>query len=303
MIKRLLPLLLLCSLLLSLLPMVASGLGVSITSDADFFSKLNLNTKGLEQVKTAVGKSDYTTAKQALLQFYKDKFSTLEAKPNGGASDHAVFMAMNDVWAFSENYISGVEITSSGYEAYTLNLGSNLHGIYVLDQIYATTDGVAICTSESENPPQLEIYSSNGTLLTTLPAIEDTSVRPGKDLSMNYGGMQRMYAKHWPNVGGNKPYSTSSMRAYVRFDSNQIPSNAHSAKLKLYARRSPGNADGVLVEDSLYLCAFQCYSTNWSEDSLTWDSLISGKGIGHYSYHGLPGGFDWVNPMELLRNG
>ena len=174
--------------------------GVSISSDSQFFSKLNLNCKGLEAVKAAVSKSDYTTAKQALLDYYKSAFSAYEAKPFSTGTDNRVFMAMNDVVCFSEEYITGQWIPSKTYEPYTFDLGSNLNGIYVLDQIYMTTDGVGVQTSESENPPQLSLYSSNGTLLKTIPAIEDTSVRPGKDLSAGYGSLTVMYAKHWPDT-------------------------------------------------------------------------------------------------------
>ncbi len=295
MFKRFISLFLLLALLLSLLPVV-HGAGVRITSDAEFFSKLDLNRSGLEKVKTATGKADYTTAKKELLNYYKKTFSGYEAKPFSGTSDNRVFMAMNDVVGFSEDYIDGVWVSSTTYEPYTLNLSSNINGIYVLDQIYATTDGVGITTSESSTPPQLSLYSSDGTLLKTITAIEDTAVRPGKDLSAGLGSSTVMYAKHWPDTKNNLPYSSSSTRCYIRFDTTQIPSNARTAKLTVYCKRSPGNADKVLVEDSLYLCVFQSYCTNWSEDTLTWDSLISGRSVGHYSYNGLSGGFDWKKP-------
>ncbi|MBP3413218.1 MAG: heparinase II/III family protein, partial [Oscillospiraceae bacterium] len=296
MIRRLISVLLLCGLLISLMPVSGAERGVSLETDAEFFGKLNLNIKGLEQVKSAVGKGDYTTAKKQLLSYYKGKFADLEASSATGATDSRLFMAMNDVWCFSEEYLSGVEVTATDYSPYTLGLGSDLSGIYILDQIYATVDGVAITTSESSTPPQLELYASNGVLLKTLTAIEDTSVRPGKDLSMNYGGMNVMYAKHWPDTAKGLPYSGATMRAYVRFNAAEIPSDARTAKLKVYAKRSPGNPDRVLVEESLYLAVFQCYCTNWSENSLTWDSLIKGNAVGHYSYNGLAGGFDWKKP-------
>ena len=297
MIKRFLGICLLFAMLLSTFP-VAQGAqrGVSITNDKDFFAKLNLTATGLEKVKSAVNKGDYITAKAELLTYYQKTFENYEAEPFSGTSYHAVFMAMNDVWAFSENYINGVEVTATSYTPYTLNLGSNLNGIYVLDQIYATVDGVGIATSESNNPPRLELYGSNGTLLKTITATEDTAVRPGKDLSAGLGTSTVMYAKHWPDTKNNLPYSSSTTRCYVRFDTTQIPSNTKSAKLTVYCKRSPGNSDKVLVEDSLYLCVFQSYCTNWSEDTLTWDSLVSGNYVGHYSYDGLEGGFDWKKP-------
>ena len=285
---------LLLALLLTLPPVVHGA--VSITTDADFFAKLNLNRSGLEQVKAAVAKKDYSSAKAELLRYYQQTFAAYEPKPQSSASAKRVFMTMNDVWAFSEDYIDGVDVTSTTYEPYTLDLSSNLNGIYVLDQIYTTVDGVAIATSESSTPPELALYSSNGTLLKTLTATEDTCVRPGKDLSAGYGSATTIYAKHWPDSAKGLPYSSASTRCYLRFDATQIPSNARTAKLTVYCKRSPGNVGGPLVEDSLYLCAFQSYCTNWSEDSLTWDSLVSGHFVGHYSYDGLAGGFDWKKP-------
>ncbi len=290
--RRILALLL--ALLLTLPPMVHGA--VSIATDADFFAKLNLNRSGLEKVKAAVAKKDYSSAKKELLSYYQQTFASYDAKPFSGTSEKRVFMAMNDVWCFSEDYIDGVEVTSTSYAPYTLDLSSNLNGIYILDQIYATVDGVAIATSESSTPPELALYGANGVLLKTLTATEDTCVRPGKDLSANYGSATTIYAKHWPDTAKGLPYSSATMRCYLRFDASQIPSNARTAKLTVYCKRSPGNADKVLVEDSLYLCAFQSYCTNWSEDSLTWDSLVSGRAISHYSYNGLSGGFDWKKP-------
>ncbi|MBR6826531.1 MAG: hypothetical protein IKM59_08305, partial [Oscillospiraceae bacterium] len=295
MMKRLIAVCLLIAMVMTLLPAV-HGAGVRITSDAEFFSKLDLNRSGLEKVKFAVGKADYTTAKKELLTYYQNAFANYDAKPFSGASDEKVFMAMNDVVAFSEYYINGQWITSTSYEPYTFELSGNLNGIYVLDQIYATTDGVGIATSESNNPPQLSLYSDTGALLKTITAIEDTAVRPGKDLSAGYGSANVIYAKHWPDTKNNLPYSSGSSRSYIRFDSNQIPANAKSATLTVYCKRSPGNADKVLVEDALYLAVFQSYCTNWTEDTLTWDSLVSGHYVGHYSYNGLPGGFDWKKP-------
>ena len=68
MIRRFISILLLCGMILSVMPVSAAERGVSIQTDGEFFNKLNLNTKGMEQVKTAVGKSDYATAKKHLLQ-------------------------------------------------------------------------------------------------------------------------------------------------------------------------------------------------------------------------------------------
>ena len=197
--KRWITICLVVAMLLSGLPMVRGAeRGVSISSDSQFFSKLNLNRKGLEAVKAAVSKSDFTAAKQALLDYYKSCFSVYDAKPFSSGTDNRVFMAMNDVVCFSEEYIDGQWIPNRTFEPYTFDLGSNLNGIYVLDQIYATTDGVAVQTSESENPPQLSLYSSNGTLLKTIPAVEDTSVRRlrlgGGDVRQALAGYEEQFA-------------------------------------------------------------------------------------------------------------
>ena len=297
MYRKIIALCLVFVLCVSMIPVAwSASKGVTITNDGDFFAKLDLNKSGLEKVKTAVQKSDYTTAKKELLAYYNSAFTAYEAKPFSTANDNRVFMTMHDIWGFSEDYIAGQWITGTTYEPYTFELSSNLNGIYVLDQIYATTDGVAIGTSESNNPPQLSLYSANGTLLKTLTATEDTAVRPGKDLSAGYGNATVIYAKHWPDTSKNLPYSSASTRCYIRFDAAQIPADAKTAKLTLYCRRSSGQASGVLTEDRLYLSVFQSYCTNWSEDSLTWDSLVSGHYVGHYSYDGLAGGFDWKKP-------
>jgi len=304
--RRIFSLALTLCLLLSLLPQVqAQTKSVSLTTDAAFFNTLDLSQSGLSAVKTAVNAGNYTTAKQELLEYYQEVFSVYDPANVTQRSGYLRFQGMNDTVGFSEYFRGGIDVTATSYTKHSIDIGTDISGVYILDQVKATTDGVAIGSSESNNPPQLELYNSSGSLIKTLTATEDTMVRPGKTAADGYGSATVLYAKHFPDTTNNLPYSKSSMRIYLKFDTTQIPSGVSRAKLVVYAKRSPGNADKVLVEDSLYLCVFSSYCKTWSEDTLDWDYLADGDYIGHYSYDGLSDGFDWVKgdntPSEWLN--
>jgi len=296
-LQRFISLLLLLSMLLTLVPIVgASSKGVSLTTDAAFFAKLDLSQAALSSVRTAVEKGNYTAAKAELLKHYQSTFSAFEPSPATETNMYLRYQVMHDTIGFSEYYRGGIDVTSTNYARHSIDIGTDSSGVYILDQLKATVDGVAIGSRESNTPPQLELYGSDGTLLKTLTAIADTTVRPTKTVSAGYGTSGVLYAKHAPDTKNQLPYSSASMRAYIKFDTSQIPSGTKKVRLVVYAKRSPGNADKVLVEDSLRLEVFSSYCKIWEEATLDWDYLMNGSYIGHFCYDGLEGGFNWKKP-------
>ena len=143
--RRICALALVLCLLLSLLPQTfGAERAVSLTSDAAFFSKLNLNKSGLSTVKSAVNSGNYTTAKQALLQYYQNLFTTYDPAPLTQRAGYLRFQAMNDVVCFSEYYRGSIDVTATSYTKYAIDIGADTSGVDVLGQCRATCYGVAI---------------------------------------------------------------------------------------------------------------------------------------------------------------
>ena len=88
----------------------------SIKTDADFFAKLNLNTVGMESVKSAVSSSDYTNAKSALLTYYKNKFANYHTVTDGTGGSFGT-LAMVDTFAYQENYLNKKTIEYNKYRS------------------------------------------------------------------------------------------------------------------------------------------------------------------------------------------
>ena len=301
--KRIISAVLVICFLMTMLPMnnvfasqTVASKGVSLTTDAAFFAKLNLSASGLASVKSAVNSGNYTSAKSALLAFYKDKLADLDVSYATAGNSSFNFLAMHDAVAFSEYYRGGVNITSSTATQYTINIGSDVAGVYVLSAVDPSTDFIGIYSSEHATAsyrPQLKLYNSSGTLLKTLTATEDNTVRPSYAAS-KYCDSTINYVRHTVNASSYLPYSNDSMRTYIKFDTSQIPSTAKKAELVVYAKL--GTDKTTLVGDPIHLCVMGAYYKGWSESSLSWSSLVSGNYLGHFSWNGLSGGFNWKKP-------
>ena len=143
--KRIVSIFLLLSLILCLFPVVqAAQRGVSLSSDSSFFNQLNLNTAGMEKVKTAVSAGNYTTAKAELLQYYKTKFASYNPIPADSNDANRVFLAMQDTWSMSENRIAETVIKGTGFSFYSFGKTTSTSGYYVLDILDPADELVAL---------------------------------------------------------------------------------------------------------------------------------------------------------------
>ncbi len=307
-IKRLLSLLLVLASILSMMTGLAYGVpareemetkGVSLTTDAAFFAKLNLNASGMSAVKSAVSAKDYTLAKQELLNFCKSHFGQYNPPHYSSASTHWYEPAMQDTYTFSEHYRGSANVTATTPTRYEINLGGDISGLYILSSFDKTTDEIAIASrSVSGKAPQLIVTCPDGSSV-TLTATGDGMVRAGSYSAKNYGTDATLYVKdHYTknSDGTYTPYGNDTKRVYLRFDASKIPTNAKKATLVLYANRVSGSASGAFTEASLRLNVMGSYCKTWTESNLTWDYLKSINALAHFSWKGIPGGFDWKKP-------
>ncbi|MBR4309096.1 MAG: MBL fold metallo-hydrolase, partial [Oscillospiraceae bacterium] len=268
----------------------------SIKTDSDFFGKLNLDLAGMEAVKTAVNAGNYSTAKTALLSYYKSKFAGFETY-TGGMGGHFGSMAMLDTFAYLETPLASATVTyqDSSFRQYSFGKVSNTSGCYVLSVLKKTSYSVELCSGEyatASMRPVLNCYNSSGTLLASVEPTADATVKYGNK-STNYATATTMFARH--DATSSLPYSTNSQRAYLKFT---VPSGTSKTELVIYARINEGSSSS----HSLDLWQFSARGTDWTETNLTWDWLVNNNAIGHYSYDGVTGGFDWRDEIGTPPN-
>ena len=294
---------------------------VSHISDEEFFGKWDMETEtwviegklnysyspDLEEVERLVKFNSYPMAKQALLAYYKNRTSIPRAQFNSGVNWDRNVLNSRDAYSFDETYLSSVNVTNTGeYAEYTVDLNTSNTSVFVLSSIVKTQDMVCIASRETEYSPTLEIITNDGMTRTLLP-IRDTYIR-GYDNRADYsnriyGDSKELYVKdswYQTDEGRYMPYSSKSRRTYIAFDANRIPGNIKRAYLKFYAKIVP--EEGVIdtTETNHEIMVFRAYNKSWAEVEgeensfapMTW----AGYRIGHYSWNGLPGGYDWVVP-------
>ncbi len=287
--KRFLCCLLIAAMLLGLMPTVfaAETRGVSLTTDSAFFNAFTLSK--MPKVQSAVSAGNYTLAKQELLNYYTAKFANYNPIPASPNRSQMVYLASQNAFAFTETYLSYVDVTTTDYAKYQLNLGTNKTGSYVLSMLNKTNGEILIPSSEASSMvPQLIITLADGSTK-TLNATADSYVRAGSYASSNYGSATTLYVHD--DYSGTTPYSTNTKRVYIKFNTAEIPSNAKNLKLAVYAKRS-----GTNCESSLRLNVFSAYSTTWTESGITWNWLTNNNQHGHFSWDGISGGFTWTKP-------
>ncbi len=300
-LRRIIALFLLLSLTLSLFPVSALALETrtpTLSTDSAFFAKLDLNRSGLSGVKSAVSAGNYTEAKRLLLDYYKNQFVNYNPGYATAAVGSVAVAAIEDTFTFSEPIQSSVKVAydESSFTEYAFALTKDTSAAYVLSTLDKTTNQVRICSSEhgaESVRPKLLCYDSSKKLIATLSASADGYVDYGKP-DTSYGTSTYLYAKdhYTKNSNGTYlPYGTSSRRTYIKFDTAQIPSGTKYTQLVIHAR-----VEGSGTESSIALYQFVSYWKTWTESNLTWNYLVNNDGIGHYSWKGIPGGFDWKEP-------
>ncbi len=289
--KRLLGLALVLALLLSLGSSAAEkeSRGVSLTTDKALFQTLTLSA--MPAVEAAVQAGNYSLAKEQLLQYYTEKFRTLDTVPGSAVRNAMIYLAQKQTFAFSEPYLSYVDIKGTEYQQYSLNLVGNKTGVYVLSMLDKTQGEILLPSRESGAMAPKLIVTCADNSTKTLELTADTYVRAGSYSSKNYGSTATLYVHD--DYSGTDPFGNHTKRVYLRFNSAQIPGNAKSVTLSLYAKCSGGS------EAALRLHAFGAYNTSWTESGLTWDWLLKNKSLAHFSWNGIPGGFTWVAPQGV----
>ena len=284
-------------------------------SDEEFFGiwsgtdwliepKMDYSLPGMEKVGDAAKANDLELAKEELLTYYQSK----DIKPNfsAGANANMNYITLNDTYAFTETYITSIDMSGNDFRTYDINLGKNsVNGSVMLCTIEKMQDVAEIKSRESDSPPQL-MFITDGGVVSVTPE-RDTYIRGGIYADTYYGKDKLMYAKDSYTDNGDGtylPYGDLSRITYLYFNPAQFPTSFTSVKLRITARVAAEEGEEYKNEN-IKLALFQAYNKTWSEyegdaenkkgnPPMTWNSYK----IGHYSWKGLPGGFDWQKPAN-----
>ncbi|MBQ7900879.1 MAG: hypothetical protein IJ365_02795 [Clostridia bacterium] len=298
---------------------------VSHMSDEEFFGqwdmereewvvqgKLNYDySPDLAEVERLVKNNSYSLAKDALLEYYRNRSNIPRAETNASIGWARNTLNMRDAYSFQETLITYTNITNTDeYQEYTVDLLTDVSSsVFLLSSITKTEDMVSIASRESEYSPKLVIVCEDGTSV-TLDPVKDTYIRgydDTEDYSKNiYGLSKELYVKdswYQTESGEYKPYSSKTRRAYIGFDSDKFPGDIERMYLKFYAKIVPEEGVETTTETNHEIMVFSAYNKSWDEvksannefDPMNWADYK----IAHYSWNGLPGGFDWKRPDNV----
>ena len=285
--KRLLSLLVAMTMVFSLFSAFTITTEAASMTDATFFAKLDYSISGLSAVKAAVDKGDYTTAKKALLEYYKERrqttelgFGISEADENYGMAVLPMRNILTGPYEF-DMWQAEFTVTSSSYKTYEIDVtdrvAQELNNGNVSFMLFAGNKQqypVYVQSKESGVAPKLVI---EGTKSATITADNDTYIS-SKNTGSVYGGAEELAIIEDP-ASSNNSTGDNTRRAYVNFPLGEVAnSTVTSAKLVVsakYADECTTGSKDVLV--------INVGDTMWSEDSLKW------SGISHsiYSYENL----------------
>ena len=298
---------------------------VSDMSDEEFFGvwdsennewstvgKLNYAySQDLSEVERLVKLNSYSLAKSALLAYYKNRTNIERADFGDGINWRQLSINMKDAYSFTEEALAFTNITAVGdYEEYTVDLlGETGKSDFVISSLFKTEDMVQIASKESEFSPSLLIVKKDGSSVTLYPT-KDTYIRAfdtEEDFSNDvYGDSEELFVKdsyHLAANGSYKPYSSKTRRTYISFNADEFPGDRARMYLKFYAKIVPEEGSAQTTETNHELTIFSAYNTSWSEtdsaDNLFKPMNWANYKIAHYSWNGIPGGFDWERPDNV----
>ena len=298
-------------------------------SDEDFFGvwdeekelwstvpKINYDySEALKATENYVKLGGYGLAKEALLEYYKNRNSIVKPPLYSGENESYRALTMLDMYNISEDYITTFTVDSvEDYEKYEINLGTfTANGAFMLAAKEKDGDVLSIISKECdpERAPVLELYYSTGEVR-TLQVTMDSYTRAYDD-KLDYsedahGDETELCVKdswYQDETGRYLPYSSDTREAYISFDNALIDKTDHIAtKLIIYAKLRPEDGSEELSQNEKEIMVFNSYNKSWRENEtqpgsypvLSWSSISHG----HYSWNGLPGGFDWKAPVGCL---
>ncbi len=286
--KRILSIILTLALVLSVIGTIPVSISAASMTDATFFGKFDLTYPGMEDVKSAVDRGDYTAAKTAFVKYLADRKASGDALAFPITADdenygQAVLPLDNiltgpyefDVW------LNRFTVTGKDYALYEIDLTEkttqelNNQAISVM-LFERQKQAYPVLVASKENTgfePVLVVETVEGDVY-EIKANHDTYVDSGATTTTN-GAKEDLIVKEQSN-SASSPFGTQTRRAYINFSLDEAANKTVTkATMKLYAKL----AEDATV-DSLDVHVISVGDTMWDESKLTWATI----GGNIYSY-------------------
>ncbi|MDO4562376.1 MAG: DNRLRE domain-containing protein [Clostridia bacterium] len=276
--KKLLCALISLSMLCSL-PMLQLDASAYAFTDATFFSRFNYGSfAALSSVQSYVDSSNYSAAKQALLDYYKAKkasgalsgFAVTQEDANFGMAVLALDNIITGPYEFDVQ-IGAFTVSSTAAQYVTADITDKVKSevdngnisLMLLErqkQEYA----VNVYSRESSYAPQLIVTTDDGVV--TITADKDTYINSDATTT-NYASAMVLPVNEQSN-DTTDAFSSQTRRPYINFPLTAISGkNIISAQLKLYAYLDTGCTEAKDVH------VLFCGDSTWNEASLTWAKI------------------------------
>ncbi|MBR2884170.1 MAG: S-layer homology domain-containing protein [Clostridia bacterium] len=276
----------------------------NVISDEDFFGVWNgtdwqtpsmLNYEAypdMKGVREAVYSGDYITAKEEMLEYYKNKFSEfpLESTGKGTAAQYLGYIKYKNNLLTTENAdCSAVAVMSADndwdwieVDITRLLTAAEFHDesktfSFFLNALNKDDSIIEIKSRECGDEYAPRIEASVNSEIVEFPAIEDAYISAGSNIYTTFGAQDEMLlkvAESTTSIGKlDDPVDENTFRSYLKFNFDSIVrgDTVSKAVLKVYAR----NAGGTGKKDMLLN---QSGETIWKESTISW-------GCGDITHH------------------
>ncbi len=297
--RKVLSFMLTLALVLSVFAAIPFTSSAASMSDADFFAKFDLTFSGMEDVKAAVDRGDFATAKKEFVEYLSERKANGDAAAFPITADdenygQAVLPLDNiltgpyefDVW------LNRFTVTSKDYELYEIDLTEktsqelNNQAISImLFERQKQAFPVLVASKEyADYEPVLVIETAEGNTYEIM-ANHDTYVNSGAKTT-TYGDATELYVKEQSDSLSDA-FGSQTRRAYINFPLTEAANQTiEKATMKLYAKLA---SDATV--DSLDVHVISVGDTMWDETKLTWATI--GGNIYSYQNADVP---TWYKP-------
>ena len=249
----------------------------------------------LAETESFVKEGDYESAKNALLDYYRERPAYLHynAAPSTRVSRDTALSADGIIG----NQSSAAEFTVDsglGWIEVDLTESGSVEPAYMLFDRDKNGAEAVFCSRESGFAPYLEVVADGKKL--TLPCTADTYLQAGTHAQDNFGAGTLLFAKE-----EETPFGEETKRTYLNFDISAFTGNESisSIKLYLYGMKMGGTGEGMNLV--VYKSPLLSYM---DETAVTWNDHTPGT----FNFSGeiynweAPYGseFEWINLLARL---
>ena len=244
----------------------------------------------VKQAAMQVTDGDYSTVKEEILQYYRDKRSRQNVPMQGSPNTQAAFFG----YAMKKNFYFHPSWPMLGY--FNVNGTPDYYSVDVThqwDSIKTAPDHVVsmiLMASEKDgntaefesrqgaHPPILEV-ESNG-VVTTLTATKDATVIAGSSDSKNFGKEPTLLVEESATtIGASEPTDSNTKRSHIQFDISDISVTDAITRvtLKVYGRNATSDEEKEIF-------AMKTPNNAWEEDVITFYRLDKTQAYEHMAY-------------------